>query len=87
MNELIEVHRFCCSGWNSVKAENIKAAATVFASRAARRVYGRRGEVRTCNIVASSQDGWRVECSAFIGKRSSGGETVGNNFTFIVTRG
>lgn len=79
---------FECRGFNRVRAESFSEAALTFANRAARRVYGHRGYVRTCNETAHTFNGGSAEFSAFIGKSATGepGATVGNNFNFTVSK-
>jgi len=61
------VNLYWSSGFRSVRAEGIEEAAKVFATRAARRYYGRRGYCRTLLVGSHSQDYSMIECSAFIG--------------------
>lgn len=62
----------------------MKAAAEIFATRAARRKYGRIGYCRTCTQQAHSQDGTLGEYGAFIGYTAGSNETTGNNIQFTV---
>jgi len=77
---------FHCSGFRSVRAEGILEAAEVFAKRAARRAFGRRGIVRTLNEESWNKDFSLIEFSAFIGYPSGRNETTGRNVRFTVTR-
>ena len=58
-------------GFRSVEACSIRAAAVIFAERAARKHYGKSGYCRTCTQVAHSTDGRSAEYSAFISYRRS----------------
>jgi len=72
-------------GFRSVRAEGIEEAAEVFAARAARRSYGRRGYCRTFLVGSHSQDYSMIECSAFIGYTTGPNETTGHNINFTVS--
>lgn len=77
---------FHCSGHRSVRAEGILDAAEVFARRAARRAFGKRGIVRTLNEESWTKDFSLIEFSAFIGYASGHNQTTGRNVRFTVTR-
>jgi len=64
----------------------MRDAAEMFANRAARRAYGRRGYARTCTEGAHSQDYTLAEYSAFIGYTTGPNETTGHNVQFTVHR-
>lgn len=81
------MNKYICSGFNSVKAENMSEAAEVFANRAAKRKYGRKGYCRTCNMGSHSQDGRMAEYSAFIGYKTGQNQTTGGNINFTVLVG
>ena len=74
---------YISNGFRSVQAETMKEAAAIFAKRAARKTYGSRGDVRTCNVGSYSQDGTLAEFSAFVGL-TRGNETTGHNIQFTV---
>lgn len=74
------------SGFRSVRAEGIKEAADVFAVRAARRSYGRRGYCRTLLVGSYSRDYSLIECSAFIGYPTGLNETTGHNIYLTVAK-
>lgn len=78
------MNTYTSNGFKSVKSESIKEAAGIFANRAARRKYGKRGYARTCTMGSYSQDGSLAEFSAFIGYTSGQNETTGNNINFTV---
>lgn len=63
-------------------------AAEIFATREARKRYGRTAHARTCNQNAYAQDGSFSEYNAFIGYTPAGkhniGTTIGTNFLFSV---
>lgn len=65
--------------------DSMDSAARVFAGRIARKMYGRRGQVRALRRDGWTEDGRVVHYEAFLGKpaRESGG-TVGANERFIV---
>lgn len=76
-----------CSGFRSVRAEGILEAAEVFAKRAARRAFGRRGIVRVLREDSYAPDYSLIEFEAFIGYASGQNETTGRNVRFTVTKG
>lgn len=76
--------KYLCNGFRSAYADTIREAAEIFAGRAARKAYGSRAYVRTCNLQSWSNDGSAVEFEAFIGYRSGPQETTGRNFRFTV---
>lgn len=76
-----------CSGFRSVRADGIIDAAEIFAKRAARRAFGRRGLVRTLVEDSYVEDFSLVEFGAFIGYPSGPNETTGHNIRFTVTKG
>ena len=78
---------FRCNGFRSVRAEGIHDAAEVFARRAARRAFGRRGIVRVLNEDSYVPNLSIVEFAAFIGYPSGHNETTGHNFRFTVING
>lgn len=75
-----------CSGFRSVRAAGILDAADVFARRAARRAFGRRGVVRVLREDSYAPDYSMIEFSAFVGYPSGPNETTGHNIRFTVTR-
>ena len=80
------MQRFTCTGFRSVLAESIHDAAFVFASRAAKRAYGRKGYARTCEEGAHAVDYRMAEYQAFIGHSTGISETTGHNVYFTVHR-
>ena len=76
-----------CNGYRSVRAAGILDAAEVFARRAARRAFGRRGLVRTLVEDSYVEDFSLVEFGAFIGYPSAPNETTGHNIRFTVRKG
>ena len=76
-----------CNGYRSVRAEGIAAAAEIFARRAARRAFGRRGYVRTMVEDSYVPNLSIVEFAAFIGYSSGRNETTGHNVRFTVVNG
>lgn len=76
-----------CNGFRSVRADGILDAAEVFARRAARRAFGRRGIVRTLVEDSYVEDFSLVEFAAFIGYPSGRNETTGRNYRFTVRKG
>lgn len=78
--------KYVSSGFRSVTTESIREAAEIFANRAARKSYGKRGYARTCNMSAHAQDMRLAEFSAFIGYTTGKNETTGHNINFTVHR-
>ena len=78
--------KFLCNGFRAVRAESLSEAAEIFASRMARRAYGRNGYVRTCNQGSYAQDMSLAEYFAFIGYSTGCDETTGHNVNFTVFR-
>jgi hypothetical protein len=76
-----------CNGYRSVRAEGIAAAAEIFAKRAARRAFGRRGYVRTMIEDSYVPNLSIVEFAAFIGYSTGRNETTGHNVRFTVING
>lgn len=80
------MNKYTCSGFNSVEAETMSEAAKIFATRAARRRYGRSAYCRTCTQQSYAQDMSLAEYSAFIGYSTGRNETSGGNVNFTVFR-
>ena len=78
---------FRCNGFRSVRAEGIHDAAEIFARRAARRAFGKRGLVRTLVEDSYVPNLSIVEFAAFIGYSSGRNETTGHNYRFTVING
>ena len=78
---------FRCNGFRPVRALGIAEAAEVFAKRAARRAFGRRGYVRTLVEDSYTRNLSIVEFAAFIGYPTGRNETTGHNFRFTVING
>ena len=76
-----------CNGFRSVRADSIRDAAGVFAKRAARRAFGRRGIVRTMVEDSYTRNLSIVEFAAFIGYPTGRNETTGHNIRFTVVHG
>lgn len=76
-----------CNGFRSVRSDSIRDAAGIFAKRAARRAFGRRGIVRTMVEDSYTRNLSIVEFAAFIGYSSGHNETTGHNFRFTVIHG
>lgn len=76
-----------CNGFRSVRALGIHDAAEVFARRAARRAFGRRGIVRTLVEDSYVPNLSIVEFAAFIGYPTGHNETTGHNVRFTVING
>lgn len=76
-----------CNGFRSVRASGILEAAEVFARRAARRAFGRRGIVRVLREDSYAPDYSLIEFEAFVGYASGPNETTGRNVRFTVTKG
>ena len=78
---------FRCNGFRPVRALGIAEAAEVFARRAARRAFGRRGYVRTLVEDSYVPNLSIVEFAAFIGYSTGRNETTGHNYRFTVVNG
>lgn len=78
---------FRCSGFRSVRSDSIRDAAEIFARRAARRAFGRRGIVRTMVEDSYTRNLSIVEFAAFIGYPTGPNETTGHNVRFTVING
>jgi hypothetical protein len=80
------MNKYTCNGFKRVEAETMNEAAGIFASRAAKRHYGRSAYCRTCTQGSYSDGGGFAEYNAFIGRTSGLNETSGRNFNFTVYR-
>jgi len=78
---------YSCAGFRSVRSDDIREAAKIFALRSARRSYGRSGRVGPLNAECWTRDGRVVEFSAFIGYPTGHNETTGHNVRFTVING
>jgi hypothetical protein len=70
----------------SVRADSMRDAAEIFATRLARKSYGRSAYARTLNLNSWSQDNTVGEYDAFVGYRTGPHETTGHNARFTVIR-
>jgi len=75
---------YTSAGFRPVKANDIREAAELFAVRAARRKYGRRGCVAAFRIGSYTKDMSLVEAEAFIGYRIGLNQTTGGNIHLAV---
>lgn len=78
---------FRCNGFRPVRADGIAEAAEIFAKRAARRAFGKRGYVRTMVEDSYAPNLSIVEFAAFIGYSTGRNETTGHNYRFTVVNG
>lgn len=80
--------KFIASGFRAVTAADAREAAEIFATRAARRAYGRRAYCRTLRLDSWTQDGRQHNYQAFIGRDVPGqrGATSGRDEWICVTR-
>jgi hypothetical protein len=79
------MNKYSSPGFYSVVAESMKDAAEIFATRAARRSYGRSAYCRTLNQEYYAENGSFAGYSAFVGRKSDDRTcTVGHNFCFSV---
>ena len=78
---------FRCNSFRSVRSDSIRDAAEIFARRAARRAFGRRGIVRTLVEDSYTRNLSIVEFAAFIGYPTGRNETTGHNVRFTVING
>lgn len=76
-----------CNGFRPVRADGIADAAEIFARRAARRAFGKRGYVRTLVEDSYVLNLSIVEFAAFIGYSTGRNETTGHNYRFTVING
>jgi hypothetical protein len=60
--------KFACDGFRPVEAESAREAAEIFATRQARRDYGRKGHCRTIRLDSWTENGKSHTFEAFIGK-------------------
>jgi hypothetical protein len=70
---------FSCTGFRRVAAETPHQAAMIFANRAARRAFGRRGYCRVIRHASWTKNGMWHSFEAFIGYDVSRNETTGYN--------
>jgi hypothetical protein len=87
MNNTIEqneIHTYSCENYRNVKANNMREAALIFALRAARREYGSKAIVVTCNQQAMAMDGSFAEYQAFVGVPHGSRSICGKNIRFSV---
>ena len=87
MDRRFTLNLYACSGFKSVRSDSIRSAAEVFAKRAARRAFGRRGYVRTLVEDSYVPNLSIVEFAAFIGYSTGRNETTGHNYRFTVVNG
>ena len=78
---------FRCNGFRSIRALGMRDAAEIFARRAARRAFGKRGLVRVLNEDSYTRNLSIVEFAAVIGYPSGRNETTGHNYRFTVING
>jgi hypothetical protein len=78
---------YSCAGFRSIRSDDIRDAAKIFALRSARRSFGRSGRVGPLNAECWTRDGRVVEFSAFIGYPTGHNETTGHNVRFTVVNG
>ena len=64
--------------------ESVRDAALVFASRYARRIYGKRGHCRVIRLDSWTQDGRLNNFQAFIGTHNRDGSTTGGDIPLQV---
>ena len=78
------LHRYTCPGHLAVYASDPAEAAAVFATREARRAYGRRGFAKRPEPAARPREGETHRFRAWIGKPARGGGE-GRVVTVLVT--
>jgi hypothetical protein len=80
--------RYAMVGFRPVEAESPRAAAEVFATREARKLYGRRGYCRTMRLDSWTEDGTSHTFQAFIGRDVKGqpGTTTGREAWLFINR-
>jgi hypothetical protein len=78
---------FRSEGFRDVQAESAREAAEIFATRQARREYGRNGHFRTMRLDIWTENGRSHTFEAFIGKPVPGERaTSGHNVWIYVDR-
>lgn len=84
---MIKLATFRADGFRNVQAESARDAAEIFATRQARRDYGRKGHCRTMRLNSWSESGKSYTFEAFIGRPVSGeNSTSGRNVWVYVYR-
>jgi|SRR5262245_46372479 len=78
--------RYHCDSFRPVEAEDVHAAAEIFAARQARREYGKRGYCRTLRLDCWTENGCNYTYEAFIGYSVRGGTTSGHNVWLYISR-
>ena len=78
--------KYISNGFRATEAADMGEAAQIFASRAARRQYGRTGYALRPTMQSYAQGIDLAEFSAFIGYSTGRNETSGDNFNFTVRR-
>ena len=80
--------RFSADGFREVTADSAREAARVFATRLARKKYGRAGYCRTLRLDSWTEDSKNHTFQAFIGRavRGEPGATTGNDEWIFVHR-
>jgi hypothetical protein len=83
--ETTTIKTYISAGMRAVTAESMRDAAEIFATRLARKSYGRSAYARTLNLNSWSQDNTVGEWESFVGYRTGMHETTGHNVRFTVT--
>jgi hypothetical protein len=84
---MIELATFRADGFRDVQAESAREAAEIFATRQARRDYGRNGHCRTIRLDSWTEGGKSHMFEAFIGRPVRGeNATSGRNVWVYVRR-
>jgi hypothetical protein len=78
------MRQFRCAGLRGIRSDDGREAAHIFATRLAKKKYGRSAYVRTLNVDSYSQDGSVSNYQAFVGVRTGSHETTGSNIYFTV---
>jgi hypothetical protein len=78
--------KYACEDYRNVEADTGMEAARIFAHRAARRAFGRKGYARTVREDAWAMDGSSVTVEAFIGYDVGGGTTSGRGERLTIRR-
>lgn len=85
--------RYYCDGFRPVECDSAKEAATIFATRQARREFGRTAYCRTLRLDSWTGNGVVTTFEAFVGRDlfqltrnpSDRGTTTGHNVWLVVT--
>jgi hypothetical protein len=75
-----------CDNFRPVRAQSFKEAAQVFASREARRLFGKNAYCRTLRRDCWDTDGRNEEYEAFVGIEVEPNTTEGRNIRLVISK-